>query len=126
MYAALYYTQSVEAESQWRTFRGYIVHDEELSGFWECGGIEGRSFTDVGHSNVIRRYANYKANIREPVYIEFSGRIAGEGGRGWGLAGEPWSSNVEIREVIDMRRQMPIGCGSLAYGEKVQRASDQP
>lgn len=107
-------------------FKGYIVNDEELSGFWECGGVEGRSFTDVGNTGVSSMYLNYRAVIREPVYVEFIGRVAGEGGPGWGMAGEPWGSNIEIREVQTMYREVPIKCGSGAYSESEIRIYDTP
>ncbi|WP_191968684.1 hypothetical protein [Cellvibrio sp. KY-GH-1] len=48
------------------------------------------SFTDIGNTGISTEYRHRKAQIREPIYVEFIGRVAGAGGSGRGMAGEPW------------------------------------
>ncbi|MBB5213315.1 hypothetical protein [Microbulbifer hydrolyticus] len=98
--------------SDHRTFKGYIVNDEELSGFFECGGKIGVSFTDAGKTGIYKEYSARKVKLREPIYVEVVGRITDDGGSGWGMAGEPWDQNLEIFELHRVERLLPVACGA--------------
>ncbi|WP_444901993.1 hypothetical protein ACJJIG_02450 [Microbulbifer sp. SSSA007] len=98
--------------SDYRVFKGYIVDDEELSGFFECGGKVGVSFTDTGGTGIYKEYLARKVKLREPIYVEVVGRITDDGGPGWGMAGEPWDQNLEIRELQRIKRLLPVACGA--------------
>jgi hypothetical protein len=57
------------------------------------------SFTDVGNTGISKEYNYRKTQIREPIYVKFVGLIAGSGGSGWGMVGEPWEKNVGIKSI---------------------------
>ncbi len=112
--AGMYFFHEKSYSDQWSAFSGYVIDDEELIGFFSCSGSKGMSFTDVGNTNISNEYALRKAKIREPIYVEFVGRIAGEGRAGWGLAGEPWERNVEIKSIKKIERIFPEDCKARA------------
>ena len=97
--AAMYLLHEKQYSKQWSQFSGYVIDDEELSGFFSCSGSVGMSFTDIGSTGISTKYRQRKTQIREPIYVEFIGRVAGPGGPGWGMAGEPWERNVEIKSI---------------------------
>jgi len=112
--AGMYFFHERHYASQWSEFSGYVIDDEELSGFFSCSGSQGMSFTDVGKTSISHEYRLRKAHIREPVYVEFTGRIAGVGGPGRGMAGEPWKKNVEIKNIKKIERVFPADCKANA------------
>lgn len=108
--AGMYSYHESHYSEQWSQFSGYIVDDEEMSGFFSCSGSDGMSFTDVGNTGISTEYRHRKTKIREPIYVEFIGRIAGSGGPGWGIAGEPWEKNIEIKSLTKIERIFPENC----------------
>lgn len=108
----MYFSHEKHYSAQWSQFSGYVIDDEELSGFFSCSGSQGMSFTDVGNANISNEYRLRKTKIREPIYVEFVGRIAGIGGSGWGMAGEPWEKNIEIKSISKIERTFPTNCKS--------------
>jgi hypothetical protein len=119
--AGMYLFHKKYYSEQWSEFSGYIIDDEELSGFFSCSSSRGMSFTDIGNTGISKEYSYRKTQIREPIYVEFVGRIAGIGGSGWGIAGEPWEKNVEIKSIKKIECIFPENCEAKPpYGITVE------
>lgn len=84
------------------------------------------SFTDIGNTGISTEYRHRKTQIREPIYVEFIGRVAGAGGPGWGMAGEPWEENVEIKSLTKIERVFLENCKSKRPTEITVRFEENP
>mgnify|MGYP000861485660 CR=1 FL=1 len=124
--AGMYLFHEKYYSEQWSQFSGYVVDDEELSGFFSCSGGVGMSFTDIGNTGISTEYRHRKTQIREPIYVEFIGRVAGIGGPGWGMAGEPWEENVEIKSLTKIERVFPENCKAKKPTEITVRFEENP
>jgi|GEM_PF-3284373 len=96
------------------TFKGYLVDDEEMIGFWGCDAAEPTSFTDPIDIGVTERYWLLKKNIREPIYFEIEGVLSDDGGFGYGT-GIDFEKNIEIHRIITAYRIEKIMCGALPF-----------
>jgi len=124
--AGMYLLHDKHYSEQWSQFSGYVVDDEELIGFFSCSGSVGMSFTDIGNTGISTKYRQRKTQIREPIYVEFIGRIAGPGGPAWGMAGEPWEDNVEIKSLTKIERAFPENCKARRPTEISVRFEENP
>jgi len=80
------------------TYSGYIVYDEEMIGFYPCGGGSpyGLAQSKVDIQNLYRSYKEY---LREPLFFELQADLVDSGAFVFGPASEPVENNIQVVKV---------------------------
>ena len=104
---AFLYSCSIQGHDE---FKGYLVYDEELVGFYPCGDKKTFGINRDDEVNLWSIYQNTKKYIREPIYIEVKALIKKEGEYGSGLVPEPIDQYLLIKEINKIENHKEIGC----------------
>lgn len=107
-------------------YSGYLVYDEEMIGFFPCGGGEP---TGLSHSDIdIRQiYRSHKSHLREPLYFEFDASQSDKGIFVYGPSSEPVDKYLEVEKVHIIQRHSEDTCGASIIREiKVETLYENP
>ena len=97
-------------------YKGYFVHDEEMTGFYPCGGGDALGIDLNSDIDVWSIYQNQKTYLREPIYIEATAVLSSEGLFGYGLVPEPVEKYLQISEIKKIENHAAVGCGAVVSG----------
>lgn len=93
-------------------YSGYLVVDEEMVGFFPCGG--GAPFGLASdHELLANAYRKYKQFLREPLYFVFEAKITGEGTYGIGMVDEKISRYLDANKIKRIERHERVTCGAI-------------
>jgi len=95
-----------------KEYKGYLVNDEEMTGFFPCGGGPSYGLSWDHEVNLRAIYQKYKTKIREPIYFEFTARETEIGDYGVGLSGQKSHSYLRVSEIKNAQRHLNMGCGA--------------
>ena len=115
-----------QAASASETYSGYIVYDEELIGFFPCGGAKPAGLSD-GKIDIPKIYKSHKSYLREPLYFEFLAIRSDVGIFGYGPTSEPVDLNLEVTKIRKIQRHSEITCGARVPREiKIETLYENP
>lgn len=107
-------------------FEGYLVYDEEMVGFYPCGGGEPFGIDYSGDLDIRLIYQNLKTYLREPLYFKVSAEPTEFGEYGWGLIPEPASSYLKITEIKLFEKHESVVCGAIIPGSNITEFIREP
>ena len=99
--------------AQSRIYDGYVVYDEEMVGFYPCGGGAPLGIDYSGDLDVRSLYQNNKRYLREPLYVEVIGKETQNGLFGLGTVPEPAESYLLIEQVSSIEHHEELRCGAV-------------
>ena len=117
--SALFFLSSC-AKLEDNKFKGYLVYDEELIGFFPCGRKQPYGINDNGKIDISAIYQNKKTYIREPIYFEVQAIIKLEGWFGVGLESQPVKEYLQVTAINVIGKKDKLICETRGIPREVE------